>query len=322
MATAAVQAVGPAAIWTGMVRMGRPMLPIDPASGTIQEFAAELRALREQAGNPPFRQLARRAHYSSTTLSVACSGTGLPSLEVTLALVRACDGSVDYWQQRWHDAKALTLEAEPVARPPRGRGAIEARPSRGDSGPVRRWAADAMSLTAPWGRRLAAAAVILAAAAAGATGWSVTHPPATRLVRDTSPRPAGPGPYIGVSPCDIGAVILSQAQLTLPSGLQVAGHRYPAGTVIGVVALRYSPRCALAWTRFLPARWLSSVPGARLTLQTRRPTDGATTTLSVSPIVGAEGDPLLTVPGCVLAQVTVRFDADRPAATASTGCYT
>lgn len=90
--------------------------------------------------------------------------------------------------------------------------------------------------------------------------------------------------------------------------------------MIGVVALRFSPRCALAWTRFLPARWLSGNSGGSVTLQSRRPTDGAATTLAVSPIVAVEGDPLLTVPGCVLAQVSVHMGAGKPAATATTGC--
>jgi hypothetical protein len=95
--------------------MGRPMRPIDPADGTIQEFAAELRQLRERAGSPTFRQLARRAHYSPTTLSVACAGTVLPSLDVTLAFVRACDGPVQYWQQRWHETSAKAT-ANPADR--------------------------------------------------------------------------------------------------------------------------------------------------------------------------------------------------------------
>jgi hypothetical protein len=99
------------------------------------------------------------------------------------------------------------------------------------------------------------------------------------------------------------------------------GHDYPAGTVIGVVALRFSPRRALAWTRFLPARWLGGNSGGSVTLQSRRPTDGATTTLTVSPIVAVEGDPLLTVPRCVLARVSVHMGAGKPAATATTGCY-
>src|ERR1022692_630498 len=82
-----------------------------PAERILPEFATALRELRRQAGSPPFRQLARRAHYSPTTLSVACSGTVLPSLEVTLSLVRACGGREEEWRQRWTDAAAMSDSA-------------------------------------------------------------------------------------------------------------------------------------------------------------------------------------------------------------------
>lgn len=49
----------------------------------------------------PYRELARRAHYSSTTLSDAAGGRRLPSLAVTLAYVRACDGDPSEWTDRW-----------------------------------------------------------------------------------------------------------------------------------------------------------------------------------------------------------------------------
>src|SRR5262245_20315868 len=98
--------------------MGRPMRPVNPADGAVQQFAAGLRELRERAGNPTFRQLAKQAHYSATTLSVACSGKVLPSLDVTLALVRACHGAEDIWRRRWRDvagpSKATSSRSGPV----------------------------------------------------------------------------------------------------------------------------------------------------------------------------------------------------------------
>ncbi|GIH24956.1 hypothetical protein Aph01nite_32660 [Acrocarpospora phusangensis] len=66
-----------------------------------QRFAVELRELRRAAGNPGYRELARRAHYSATTLAEAAGGGRLPSLQVTLAYVRACGGNVQDWQARW-----------------------------------------------------------------------------------------------------------------------------------------------------------------------------------------------------------------------------
>ncbi len=65
------------------------------------EFAARLRKLRERAGRPTYRDLARHAHYSIATLSSAAAGRQLPSLAVTLAYVRACGGDEREWELIW-----------------------------------------------------------------------------------------------------------------------------------------------------------------------------------------------------------------------------
>ncbi|WP_405589824.1 hypothetical protein [Streptomyces sp. NBC_01190] len=65
-----------------------------------------MRKLRDKAGAPPYRKLARAAHYSSTTLADAASGRKLPSLSVTLAYVRACGGDTAEWEQRWRRLSA------------------------------------------------------------------------------------------------------------------------------------------------------------------------------------------------------------------------
>ena len=70
------------------------------------QFAADLRALRAGAGSVPYRELARRAHYSPGTLSDAASGRKLPSLAVTLAYVAACGGDPQQWERRWHSIAA------------------------------------------------------------------------------------------------------------------------------------------------------------------------------------------------------------------------
>jgi WD40 repeat protein len=88
-------------------RVPRAERPIDAEDGLVAEFAADLRRLREKAGKPPYRELARRAHFSSTTLADAAGGRKLPSLQVTLAYVRACGGDPEQWEARWH---ALTSE--------------------------------------------------------------------------------------------------------------------------------------------------------------------------------------------------------------------
>lgn len=97
--------------------MGRAERPLEAGNPLLIQFATDLRQLREQAGSPPYRELGRRAHYSAGTLSDAASGRKLPSLAVTTAFVRACEGDVAQWERRWHDvASELAAEAEP-ARP-------------------------------------------------------------------------------------------------------------------------------------------------------------------------------------------------------------
>jgi WD40 repeat protein len=90
--------------------MARRELPLATRDDAITAFAADLRALRLKAGNPPYRELAARAHYSAASLSEAASGRKLPSLAVTRAYVGACGGDVADWEARWHD---LAAEPEP-----------------------------------------------------------------------------------------------------------------------------------------------------------------------------------------------------------------
>jgi WD40 repeat protein len=89
---------------------------LNPADGPIAAFAAELRELRERAGSPGYRELAARAGYSAAALANAAGGRRLPSLAMTLAFVRACDGDPGVWEQRWRHVAATssTTPAEPV----------------------------------------------------------------------------------------------------------------------------------------------------------------------------------------------------------------
>lgn len=95
--------------------MPRRESPLDPGDGPLLRFAGDLRALRERAGCPPYRQLALRAHCSAASLSVAAGGRRLPSLAVTLAYVQACGGDVREWQHRWQ-LLAAELAADTAAR--------------------------------------------------------------------------------------------------------------------------------------------------------------------------------------------------------------
>jgi hypothetical protein len=124
--------------------MARLERPVDPAAGSLQSFAYELRKVRAAAGNPTYRSLANTAGYSATTLSEAARGVRKPTLDVVLAYVGACRGNVEEWRRRWE-----ALEEPPDEEPP------DEAPPPDDASP-----------TVPKGRRVvlvAAAAILLAA---------------------------------------------------------------------------------------------------------------------------------------------------------------
>src|SRR5262245_21258133 len=93
----------------GVPRRERPLESRDTA---LLRFAADLRRLRAEAGNPTYRELSWRAHYSPATLSEAAGGRKLPSLADTTAYVTACGGDLADWQQRW---RAVIAESDDEA---------------------------------------------------------------------------------------------------------------------------------------------------------------------------------------------------------------
>ncbi|WP_129787034.1 helix-turn-helix domain-containing protein [Promicromonospora panici] len=104
--------------------MGRREKPVDPGAGPVQRLAHDLRALREQAGTPTYREMARRTDYSPSALSQAAAGEVLPSLAVVLAYASALDADPAEWERRWRDADRDVREAaardEDTAPPYRG----------------------------------------------------------------------------------------------------------------------------------------------------------------------------------------------------------
>jgi hypothetical protein len=125
--------------------MARKPRPVDPTAGPLQEFAHDLRMLRERAGNPTYRSLAQSAGFGATTLGEAAGGVRFPSLDVTLAYVGACGGDAAEWEDRWQLVNSLlsvpaaenqdTDEAEAEAEP--GSPALPADPAPPPS--PRRW---------------------------------------------------------------------------------------------------------------------------------------------------------------------------------------
>ena len=63
-------------------------------------FLADLRALRDSAAIG-HDELAARAHYPSDVLKEAENGPSLPGLPILTAYVRACEGDVPDWEERW-----------------------------------------------------------------------------------------------------------------------------------------------------------------------------------------------------------------------------
>ncbi|MEV8505844.1 NBR1-Ig-like domain-containing protein [Actinoplanes sp. NPDC051475] len=71
-----------------------------------QQFAEQLRALRDSVGDPSFRAMAARSgRISHTTLYEAAAGLRFPSWETTREFVRACDGDEAAWRIKWKDAQ-------------------------------------------------------------------------------------------------------------------------------------------------------------------------------------------------------------------------
>ncbi|GAA2805389.1 hypothetical protein GCM10010452_37670 [Crossiella cryophila] len=97
--------------------MPRAEQPLESGDGALTRFAADLRALRRLAGGITYRELAKLAHVSASVLSSAAGGRTLPSLQVTLAYVRACGGDVGGWERRWHEVAAELADTPPPATP-------------------------------------------------------------------------------------------------------------------------------------------------------------------------------------------------------------
>jgi DNA-binding NarL/FixJ family response regulator len=95
--------------------MPRRENPIDPAGGLVAAFARELRAQRQAAGAPSYREMAQKANYAAPALSRAASGRTLPSWTGVCAYLKACDitdeSCLAQWRRRWEQARAADRRA-------------------------------------------------------------------------------------------------------------------------------------------------------------------------------------------------------------------
>jgi hypothetical protein len=81
------------------------------APDDLEAFARDLRALRAKAGLD-YPEMAEASHYTMKTLVSAAGGLRLPTLPVAVAYVRACDGDVAEWEERWQKLAAkITADA-------------------------------------------------------------------------------------------------------------------------------------------------------------------------------------------------------------------
>lgn len=87
--------------------MARPTRRPPEDGGPIAEFAAALLELRKAAGLT-VRELACKAHYSPTMISVATAGRTAPSESLTIAYVRGCGGS-ELDIQEWLHRRAMVV---------------------------------------------------------------------------------------------------------------------------------------------------------------------------------------------------------------------
>ena len=87
----------------------QPTVSIAPDG--LESFARDLRALRGQA-ELDYPEMAEVSHYTMKTLASAAGGLRLPTLPVAVAYVRACDGNVAEWEERWQKlATKITADA-------------------------------------------------------------------------------------------------------------------------------------------------------------------------------------------------------------------
>jgi len=88
----------------------------------VLRFARELSQLRENAGNPKYAAMGKRAadaglNVAISSLSIADKGNHLPGWRVVQAYVIGCKGDPEQWADRWTEANAAVQGKE---KPPSG----------------------------------------------------------------------------------------------------------------------------------------------------------------------------------------------------------
>jgi hypothetical protein len=310
------------------VTVGRTESPVDPNAGPIAQFALALRQLRRDAGDVTYRQLAEATHYSVPTLSRAAGGQSLPTLEVTLAFVRACGGDPADWETRWRATAAALTAADPAAAaavaaatadsvadsndgpaaPPAesGRPGEPAAPGASESSRApwvrrRRWSLVAGAVA---GVALVAIAVVLAGYGSGSAKAPPATPVAARSVVTT--------PSVDIEPFGSRQPIADDSDpqdAGCDDAETIAARRIdlPPPVIVGQIELRYSKQCGAAWARFAPYGPMQQYPDAMIIMDTIRPVDHRELPFAHKYANDYHWSNMLLVgPGCVVARVTIQ----------------
>lgn len=209
------------------------------APGPVTAFAADLRALREQAGSPSFRHLARTAHFSVSTMADATAGKRLPTEQVVRGFASACGADPGLWADRLREAAARARAGAAPAVP--GEFVAERAAEPVPAGTVRTGGA-----TRRWAALAAVAAVLFAAGFASSAALSAGDPAGAAATAGAGITPAATPssaqPFAdGASPITAGCT--RDAQLLDKTPLMMNGVQ------VGALELKYSAYCGAGWAR-------------------------------------------------------------------------
>jgi hypothetical protein len=181
---------------TALVLRNEPSAKRSPTGpgNELADFAKDLRELRTEAGLG-YPEMAELSHYTMKTLAAAAGGLALPTLPVTAAYVRACDGNVAEWEDRWHRiADAMKPDSQgarpqPVAAPDGAPGRGNGSGGRATGGAAKTRGADGTGPASGTGQ---------ADRDGTQPGWEAPGPhhqrKPSRPSQVSSPRPAHEGP--------------------------------------------------------------------------------------------------------------------------------
>jgi hypothetical protein len=292
--------------------MPRPPRPVDPSEGPVQRFAAELRKLRAEAGDPAYRDMAKKVYRSKTALADAASGHRLPTWDVTRAYVEACEGDVDEWRERWIEAGGL-----PRITPSRSEGGDGPATAEAATGETAREARRS-TLWKPYAVALAVAVTVAGLIAVwgmaprsshSSNSLTVTRSPTSslgRFINGTQPVADNADPKKSGCAYDPAVATVDKVEVNTPD------EHY-----LGELQVRHSPLCGAAWGRFEPSEGMKALKRATVKITAVRPATSTTGEPYQTHFDGqlVFGNILLEKDGCIMIAATIESTGATGAAT-------